>query len=85
MPITPPRHHAPAQTFGEASAVFSYEGEHEAWVDRTLNVIGSGFMHNRYFADMMDVHVRAIFDATPLGARRPVRPCRAPPPPRPAR
>ena len=36
------------------------------WVDRVLNVIGSGFMHNRYFADMMNVYVSHIFDAEPL-------------------
>ena len=49
-------------TFGKTSHVFKYEGQHEAWVDRKLNVIGSGFMHNRYFADMMHVHVAALFD-----------------------
>ena len=49
-------------TFGDVTKVFTYEGEHEGWVDRKLNVIGSGFMHNRYFSDMMRVHVSAIFD-----------------------
>ena len=57
-------------TFGTTASVFTYEGEHEGWVDRKLNVIGSGFMHNRYFADMMKVHVNAIFDDPDL-ARQP--------------
>ena len=52
--------------YGSTANVFRYEGEHEEWVDRRLNVIGSGFMHNRYFADMMRVCVRKIFNATPL-------------------
>ena len=53
-------------TYGQAANVFRYEHEHEAWVDRKLNVIGSGFMHNRYFADMMDVYINRIFHETPL-------------------
>ena len=53
-------------TFGDVQKVFTYEGEHEGWVDRKLNVIGSGFMHNRYFADMMKVHVGGIFDQPDL-------------------
>ena len=53
-------------TFGSTGSVFRYDGSHEAWVDRKLNVIGSGFMHNRYFADMMSVCVKRIFDEEPL-------------------
>ena len=36
------------------------------WVDRPLNVIGSGVMHGRYFDDMARLCVRRIFDAPPL-------------------
>ena len=52
--------------FGQPSNVFSYESGHESWVDRKLNVIGSGFMHNRYFADMMNVCIKKIFNTLPL-------------------
>jgi acyl transferase domain-containing protein/acyl carrier protein/ribosomal protein S18 acetylase RimI-like enzyme len=38
---------------------------HETHVDRTLNVIGSGFQHNKYFQDLADLVV-AIFDREPL-------------------
>ena len=62
----PMLHQLTEATFGCAASVFSYEGEHEGWVDRKLNVIGSGFMHNRYFADMMSVYIKRIFDETPL-------------------
>eukprot|EP00316_Scyphosphaera_apsteinii_P000300 CAMPEP_0119327250 /NCGR_PEP_ID=MMETSP1333-20130426/70266_1 /TAXON_ID=418940 /ORGANISM="Scyphosphaera apsteinii, Strain RCC1455" /LENGTH=1017 /DNA_ID=CAMNT_0007335785 /DNA_START=35 /DNA_END=3088 /DNA_ORIENTATION=+ len=53
-------------TFGSTAEVFKYESNHETWVDRKLNVIGSGFMHNRYFSDMMRTHVRKLFSDTPL-------------------
>ena len=49
----PMLHRLGLATHGSTADVFRYEDEHEAWVDRKLNVIGSGFMHNRYFADMM--------------------------------
>ena len=62
----PMLHQLSEASFGEVKRVFRYEGETEAWVDRRLNVIGSGFMHHRYFADMLRVHVRRIFDETPL-------------------
>lgn len=35
-------------------------------MDRKLNVIGSGFMHNKYFADLTHVFAKRIFDETPL-------------------
>ncbi|HEX7634758.1 MAG TPA: hypothetical protein VF427_05690, partial [Noviherbaspirillum sp.] len=38
---------------------------HETHVDRTLNVIGSGFQHNKYFQDLAELVV-AIFDREPL-------------------
>ena len=44
--------------FGDVQKVFTYEGEHEGWVDRWLNVPALA-SHNRYFADMMKVHVVA--------------------------
>ena len=56
-------------TFGETAAVFQREGEHELWVDRQLNVLGSGFMHRRYFDDLIRVHIRPIFDAEPMAAQ----------------
>ena len=52
--------------FGDAVTVFKHAHGHEAWVDRTLNVVGSGFMHARYFADMTRVLVRRLFDEAPL-------------------
>ena len=56
-------------TFGETAAVFQREGEHELWVDRQLNVLCSGFMHRRYFDDLIRVHIRPIFDAEPMAAQ----------------
>ena len=42
--------------FGDVTEVFTHDGEgHEAHVDRTMNVIGSGFMHGKFFDDMMSV------------------------------
>lgn len=56
--------------FGDPSSVFAQDAEgHESHIDRHLNVIGSGFQHDRFFADMDEV-VCAIFDAEPL-ARQP--------------
>ena len=52
--------------FGEAAAVFKHAHGREAWVDRTINVVASGFMHARYFADMTRVLVRRLFDEAPL-------------------
>ena len=62
----PMLHQLGEATFGITRNVFKYDGGHEAWVDRKLNVIGSGFMHNRYFNDMMRVHVAGLFNAEPL-------------------
>jgi hypothetical protein len=53
--------------FGDVTEVFTHDGEgHEAHVDRTMNVIGSGFMHGKFFDDMMSVHVHRTFDELPL-------------------
>ena len=53
--------------FGDVRAVFSHDAEgHEEHVDRTMNVVGSGFMHGKFFDDMMSVHVHRTFDELPL-------------------
>ncbi len=52
--------------FGDAAAVFARDGRgHERHVDRTLNVVGSGFQHGKFFADI-DETVAALFNQ-PLG------------------
>lgn len=38
---------------------------HETYVDRTLNVIGSGFQHGKYFKDLAEL-VTKIFDTDPV-------------------
>ena len=53
--------------FGDVTEVFTHDSAgHEAHVDRTMNVIGSGFMHGKFFDDMMSVHVHRTFDELPL-------------------
>ena len=53
--------------FDDVSTVFTHDAEgHEAHVDRTMNVVGSGFMHGKFFDDMMRVHVHRTFDELPL-------------------
>ncbi|MFB9326110.1 SDR family NAD(P)-dependent oxidoreductase [Paenibacillus aurantiacus] len=52
--------------FGDCQAVFQRgEDGHESHIDRTLNVTGSGFQHEKYFADM-EAAVLAVFDREPL-------------------
>lgn len=52
--------------FGDARAVFErLEDGHESHVDRTLNVIGSGFQHEKYFRDLDEV-ILSIFDREPF-------------------
>ncbi|NBI44329.1 type I polyketide synthase [Burkholderia sp. ISTR5] len=41
---------------------------HETYVDRTLNVIGSGFQHGKYFNDLADLVVE-LFDREPIEAQ----------------
>ncbi len=54
---------------GDPTRVLGRDAEgHETYVDRTLNVVGSGFQHGKYFADMVE-RVVAIFDQTPLEAQ----------------
>ena len=56
-----------AVLFGDVNEVFTHDDEgHEAHVDRTMNVIGSGFMHGKFFDDMMSLHVRHTFHELPL-------------------
>ncbi len=51
---------------GDASAVFDCDQDgNETYLDRQLNVISSGFQHDRYFADAEDM-ICAVFDALPL-------------------
>ena len=53
--------------FGDVKEVFAHDADgHELHVDRTMNVLASGFMHQRYFTDMARVHLRSIFDESPL-------------------
>ena len=51
--------------FGNCAAVFGRdEAGHETHVDRTLNVVGSGFQHERYF-DQMEEAILAVFNREP--------------------
>ena len=52
--------------FGDIRHVFgSDEGGNERHIDRTLNVIGSGFQHERYFADVKEIFL-SIFNRLPI-------------------
>jgi len=52
--------------FGDCAAVFGVDDNgHESHVERTLNVVSSGFQHERYFRDVEDV-VLAIFNQLPF-------------------
>jgi acyl transferase domain-containing protein/NAD(P)-dependent dehydrogenase (short-subunit alcohol dehydrogenase family)/acyl carrier protein/ubiquinone/menaquinone biosynthesis C-methylase UbiE/ribosomal protein S18 acetylase RimI-like enzyme len=52
--------------FGDAEAAFGCdEHGHELHVDRNLNVIASGFMHDKFFAEVEDIIV-SIFSKTPI-------------------
>ena len=47
--------------FGDAARVFGRDAEgHETHVDRTVNVIGSGFQHEKYFAALSELVVRCF-------------------------
>ncbi|HXH41833.1 MAG TPA: methyltransferase, partial [Thermoanaerobaculia bacterium] len=47
--------------FGDATRVFARDAAgHETHVDRTVNVIGSGFQHEKYFAALSDLVVRGF-------------------------
>jgi polyketide synthase PksN len=47
--------------FGDSEKVFKYYKGHEKHIDRTLNVVGSGFQHERYFEDIDEI-ILSIFD-----------------------
>ncbi|MBI1390264.1 MAG: SDR family NAD(P)-dependent oxidoreductase [bacterium] len=52
--------------FGDAQSVFERDSDgHETHVDRTLNVVGSGFQHEKFFSDVDEI-VEAIFNRLPL-------------------
>ncbi|PYS30179.1 MAG: hypothetical protein DMG11_06165, partial [Acidobacteria bacterium] len=47
--------------FGDAARAFARDSAgHETHVDRTINVIGSGFQHEKYFAALSDLVVRCF-------------------------
>ncbi|WP_051908584.1 GNAT family N-acetyltransferase [Candidatus Odyssella acanthamoebae] len=52
--------------YGDPKKVFKRDDEgHELHVDRTLNVLSSGFQHERYFADVEDIII-SIFNQEPF-------------------
>ncbi|MGD2088023.1 MAG: beta-ketoacyl synthase N-terminal-like domain-containing protein [Candidatus Aminicenantes bacterium] len=53
--------------FGDCKPVFERDlSGSEGHVDRTLNVIASGFQHEKYFSDMEDI-ILSIFNRKPYG------------------
>lgn len=59
----------PELLFGDAEKVFQRDAEgHETHVDRVLNVIASGFMHDRFFAEVEDILV-SVFSRDPISAQ----------------
>jgi acyl transferase domain-containing protein/acyl carrier protein len=55
--------------FGDAAAVFALRPDgHENHVDRTMNVLASGHMHDRYFAEVEEILV-AIFSREPFSSQ----------------
>ncbi|HXH09318.1 MAG TPA: SDR family NAD(P)-dependent oxidoreductase [Alphaproteobacteria bacterium] len=55
--------------FGNCAAVFRRDAAgHESHLDRTLNVIGSGFQHERYFAQMEEI-ILELFNREPYEAQ----------------
>nr|WP_179123747.1 pyridoxal phosphate-dependent aminotransferase family protein [Cylindrospermopsis raciborskii] len=52
--------------FGNCLSVFQRDASgHERHIDRTLNVIGSGFQHQKYFADLEE-SILSVFNQLPL-------------------
>jgi|JFJP01.1.fsa_nt_gi Acetyltransferases len=52
--------------FGDCRAVFSRNAfGQESHIDRTLNVVASGFQHEKYFADVEDI-ILSIFNRLPI-------------------
>jgi acyl transferase domain-containing protein len=59
----------PDLLFGKARDVFHRDDlGYEGHVDRTLNVIASGFQHKKYFADL-EANVLSLFDRQPFEAQ----------------
>lgn len=51
--------------FGDCKQVFQRDDTgHESHVDRTMNVIGSGFQHEKYFSDMEEI-ILSLFNLEP--------------------
>lgn len=56
----------PELLFGDCKSVFARDAnQRESHVDRTLNVMGSGFQHDRYFSDM-DEMITSVFNRAPI-------------------
>nr|ACG63826.1 SxtA [Microseira wollei] len=52
--------------FGDCISVFQRNASgHESHIDRTLNVMGSGFQHQKYFADLEE-SILSVFNQLPL-------------------
>src|SRR5690606_31743315 len=52
--------------FGAAAEVFAHDADGaETHVDRSMNVLGSGFMHGRYFAEVEEILI-SIFGREPF-------------------
>ncbi len=55
--------------FGDAASVFALDSDgRETHVDRSMNVLSSGFMHDRYFAEVEDILV-SIFSREPFSSQ----------------
>jgi 3-oxoacyl-(acyl-carrier-protein) synthase/acyl carrier protein/NAD(P)-dependent dehydrogenase (short-subunit alcohol dehydrogenase family) len=55
--------------FGDCVSIFERDQQgHELHLDRTLNVIGSGHQHKKYFDDLEELIV-VLFDTEPLNAQ----------------
>jgi acyl transferase domain-containing protein/SAM-dependent methyltransferase/NAD(P)-dependent dehydrogenase (short-subunit alcohol dehydrogenase family)/acyl carrier protein len=55
--------------FGDAAGVFAHDADgHEGHVDRSMNVVSSGFQHDRYFAEVEEILI-SIFSREPFSAQ----------------
>lgn len=55
--------------FGDCKKVFQRDDTgHESHVDRTMNVIGSGFQHEKYFSDMEEI-ILSLFNLEPYDSQ----------------
>jgi acyl transferase domain-containing protein/SAM-dependent methyltransferase/acyl carrier protein len=55
--------------FGDAASVFAHDADgHEGHVDRSMNVVSSGFQHDRYFAEVEEILI-SIFSREPFSAQ----------------